>query len=176
MITLNKVRRLLTFPGIIVHGIAHKFMCDILQVPVYRINYFSLGTNQTEHVHHHKIDNINQDFLIAMAPLLINTLVGILFTLPYMSTIIITHDGIPGYIQIFLYWIGMSAAIHAFPSNEDIHDTWAFTEENNSSGIIAYLCAIVHLGNYLGFLGHIIYASFLSIALPSLIFGGRSFC
>jgi hypothetical protein len=174
MIISGPAFALLTFPGVIMHEIAHRFMCDILQIPVYDINYFSGGDTQAGHVCHYKTDNVNHDLLIGFAPLIINSLFCMLFTLPYSSTLMITKAGIVHYPSMFLWWVGLSIGAHAFPSNHDLHDGWIKLQETNSSLILRSLCSIIKLLNRLSFFWvDMIYAVMLSIILPLIIFGSN---
>ena len=162
----------LTFPGVVMHEIAHRFMCDILHIAVYDINYFSIGDTQAGYVYHQKTDNIAHDFLIGFAPLFINTFFCILFTLPYSSSVHITGDGISNYSHMFLYWIGMSIGANAFPSNQDVQNILLMTEKNNTFFIVPLLCYLIQFLNYLRFFWiNFIYAFVISFILPYLIFG-----
>ena len=162
----------LTFPGVVMHEIAHRFVCDLLHVPVYDVNYFSIGDTQAGHVVHKKTKSIAHDFLIGFAPLFINSFFCMLFTLPYSSTMHITGDGISNHASMFLYWIGMSMGAHAFPSNQDVESISLMTKNNNAFFIVQPLCSIIQFLNLLRFLWiNFAYAFVLSFILPYLIFG-----
>jgi|SRR4030095_7464075 len=174
MIISGPAFALFTFPGVIMHEIAHRFMCDILQIPVYEINYFSGGETQAGHVCHHKTNNVNHDLLIGFAPLIINSFFCMLFTLPYGSTLMITGAGIVNYQSMFIYWVGISMGVHAFPSNHDLHDGWIHLRKNNGSLVIRSLCSIMQLLNQLSFFWiDVAYAMILSMIIPAIIFGSN---
>jgi hypothetical protein len=163
---------LLTFPGVVMHEIAHRFMCDILRVPVYSIKYFSIGNTRAGYVYHHKTDNIYHDLLIGLAPLFINSFFCMLFTLPYSASLNITGDGISNYSNQFLWWIGISMGANAFPSNQDVSNVLSNAQKSNVSYGIHLLCDIIKLLNWLRFIWmDFIYAFAISYILPYLIFG-----
>lgn len=161
----------LTFPGVIMHEVAHRFMCDILRVPVYGINYFSIDSARAGYVYHQRTNNTLHVFLISFAPLFINSFFCMIFTLPYMSTVHIAGEGINNFANGFLWWIGMSMGINAFPSNQDTDNVLSVAEENNSSFIVLLLCYLMKLMNWLSYVWmDLVYAYGLSFILPYCIF------
>jgi hypothetical protein len=108
---------ILTFPGIILHEWAHKFFCDRTRVPVYKTCYFRLG-NPTGYVIHGQVDNYGKAFLISTAPFLVNTIIAAIF----FVIAVILPLGLAAYI---LYWLGISIAMHSFPSSQDADNLWS---------------------------------------------------
>lgn len=163
---------LFTFPGIIMHEIAHRFMCDILHVPVYGVQYFAIGSTRAGYVYHHKTTNIWHDFLIGFAPLFVNTFFCMLFTLPYSSSIHVAGEGISTYSNMFLYWIGISMGANAFPSNQDTQNVVESCQKYNKLFFIRILCHFMRFLNQLSrFWMDFVYALLISQILPFLIFG-----
>jgi len=111
---------LVTFPGIILHEWAHKFFCDRTKVPVYKTCYFRLG-NPAGYVIHGPVDNYGKAFLIATAPFLVNTAVAVIL---FFIAVIIPL----GLITYLLYWLGISIAMHSFPSSEDADNLWSYSK------------------------------------------------
>ncbi len=111
---------LITFPGIILHEWAHKFFCDRTKVPVYKTCYFRLG-NPAGYVLHGPVDSYWKAFLISTAPFLINTAIAVISF--FIAAII--HRGLAAYI---LYWLGISIAMHSFPSSEDADNLWGYSK------------------------------------------------
>lgn len=176
MIIPGPLVALLTFPGVVMHEIAHRFMCDILCVPVYDVSYFSIGDTRAGHVAHHKTDNLKYVLLISFAPLFINSFFCMFFTLPYASTIVITGEGISTYPSLFLYWVGISMGANAFPSNQDVDNALSLVCENNGSLTTRALCRFMKLLNTLSFFWiDFIYAGVISFILPALIFRNSGF-
>jgi hypothetical protein len=111
---------LITFPGIILHEWAHKFFCDRTGVPVYKTCYFRLG-NPAGYVIHAPIDNYGKAFLISTAPFLVNTIIAAIF----FVIAVILPLGLTSYI---LYWLGISIAMHSFPSSQDADNLWSYSK------------------------------------------------
>ena len=111
---------LITFPGIMLHEWAHKFFCDRTKVPVYKTCYFRLG-NPAGYVLHGPVDSYWKAFLISTAPFLINTAIAVIL---FFIAVIIPR-GLAAYI---LYWLGISIAMHSFPSSEDADNLWGYSK------------------------------------------------
>ena len=111
---------IITFPGIILHEWAHKFFCDRTGVPVYKTCYFRLG-NPAGYVIHGQVDNYGKAFLISTAPFLVNTIIAAIF---FVIAVILPL----GLISYILYWLGISIAMHSFPSSEDADNLWHYSK------------------------------------------------
>jgi len=107
---------LLTFPGVILHEWAHKFSCDRTGVPVLKTCYFRLG-NPAGYIIHGPVDSYGKAFLIATAPFLVNSVIAVI---SFLIAVIIPM-GIAAYI---LFWLGISLAMHSFPSTQDADMLW----------------------------------------------------
>jgi len=114
---------ILTFPGIIVHEWAHKFFCNRANVPVYKTCYFRLG-NPAGYVIHGPVNSYVKAFLISTAPFIVNTSIAFLIFLMAVnaspSTAITTY---------LLYWLGISIAMHSFPSSGDADNLWSYSKK-----------------------------------------------
>lgn len=107
---------LITFPGIMLHELAHKLCCHLARVPVYKTCYFRLG-NPAGYVLHEPTNNYGKAFLIDTAPFIFNTIISLI-----LYAIAIT---IPlGLIACILFWLGISIAMHSFPSIGDADNLW----------------------------------------------------
>jgi hypothetical protein len=113
---------LVTFPGIMLHEWAHKFFCDRTKVPVYKTCYFRLG-NPPGYVIHGPIGSFGKAFLIAIAPFLVNTIVALIL---FFIAVIIP----PGLVTGLLCWLGISIAMHSFPSSEDADSLWHYSKKS----------------------------------------------
>ena len=112
---------LVTFPGIMLHEWAHKFFCDRTGVPVYKTCYFRLG-NPAGYVIHGSVDSYGKAFLITTAPFLVNTTIAFIL---FLIAVIIP----PGLITCLLCWLGISIAMHSFPSSEDADSPWHYLKK-----------------------------------------------
>lgn len=151
---------LVTFPGIIVHEMAHEFFCRVAGVIVYEVKYFDPGKNPAGYVLHSRIRSYGQAFLICTGPMVFNTVIGAAIAFP--SALAVLDLGIEfwnlRFIDIVLLWLGGSIASHAFPSKTDIDNLVQYSKEAISSG------------NYLGLAGYAVSAPLLLIDFGS-IFG-----
>lgn len=105
----------LTFPGVVIHELAHKIFCEEFGIPVRKVRYFRLG-NPIGYVIHDRPGNIKQAFWISVGPLLVNTSSALL--LSYASS----YFPIEAYFKWILLWVSFSAGVHAFPSDTDIQN------------------------------------------------------
>ncbi|MBM3182525.1 MAG: hypothetical protein FJZ83_00655 [Chloroflexi bacterium] len=113
---LGNIITILTFPGIIVHELAHKLLCDFARVPVHKVCYFRLG-NPSGYVIHEQPDSYSKALLIDTAPFFINTLIAVIL---YSIAIIIPRSS----LTYILCWLGISIAMHSFPSSSDADTLW----------------------------------------------------
>jgi len=120
---LNKILAILTFPGIIVHEWAHKTMCNLFNIKVYKVNYLSLRGNINGYVLHDKPENYFQAFLISVGPLFLNSLIAIIFTFIALNFYIENT-----FIFSLLLWISFSVGLHAFPSNGDADSLLSYSK------------------------------------------------
>ncbi len=137
----------ITFPGVILHEWSHKFFCDRAGIPVYEVKYFRFG-NPAGYVLHGEVTRYRDAFLITIAPFIVNTLFAIaMFIVPALN--------IDATLKIPFVWLGLSFAIHAFPSDGDAKSMWAHSKRmwrKNPVALIGFpLVVIIVLVNILRF-------------------------
>jgi hypothetical protein len=110
--TLRSIVSFLTFPGVVIHELAHKLYCDYTGTPVYKVRYLTFG-NPMGYVIHGEPRTLSAAFAISVGPLIINTLVAVLLPLA-----VILIDLQPWQAGIVI-WLAFSSGFHAFPSNID---------------------------------------------------------
>ncbi|HLO84629.1 MAG TPA: hypothetical protein VK203_06395 [Nostocaceae cyanobacterium] len=168
---------LATFPGVVVHEAAHKFFCDLAKVPVYEVCYFRIG-NPAGYVEHGKVRNLKDALLIAVGPLIINTILCAVLTYPVVLSEFLTKDADTNpLITFLLIWVGYSIGMHAFPSNEDIKNflnVFKEIKKGTAENILYFFCQILALLFRIANLLRIvwfdfIYALIVSMALPLLL-------
>lgn len=170
---------LLTFPGVILHEISHRFFCDINNVPVYDINYFCFDSDRSGYVIHAHTDSFWKRFFISFGPLIINSLVFIIFMIPlgikyffgkdFLAT---SYSELDLFLMMILTWIGISCGFHSIPSNNDV-DGLSDAAESTLQKILSFmLTGIVHIFNIKGisFWIRIIYIYLVSMIVPSIFF------
>jgi hypothetical protein len=113
---------LLTFPGVWVHELAHQLFCRWFRVAMFQVCYFRFG-NPAGFVVHEPPRTARQNLLIGIGPFFVNTLVGALIALPAVISTIRFES--PSGLDCFLLWLGVSIAMHAFPSTTDAASIWA---------------------------------------------------
>jgi hypothetical protein len=163
---------LITFPGIILHEWAHKFFCDRTKVPVYKTCYFRLG-NPAGYVIHSPADTYGKAFLISTAPFLVNTAIAVIV----FSIAVIIPLGLIAYI---LYWLGISIAMHSFPSSEDADNLWSYSKRawrRNPLALFSLpVIGLIKLAKILSAIWFdLLYAIFLLLLVAAIIKGGDLF-
>src|SRR5689334_13678617 len=162
---------LVTFPGVIVHEAAHQFFCRLFGVAVLDVCYFRLGT-PSGYVMHEPCRRASHNLLIGIGPFFVNTIVGAVIATPAMIPIMTFGTG--DMMDYFMAWLGLSIAMHAFPSTGDAASIW-HAVKSRDTGFVTKVCAIPIVGLiYAGALGSVfwldlIYGVAVSLAIPTLI-------
>lgn len=162
---------LLTFPGVIVHELAHQLFCRYFKIPVFKVVYFQLG-NPAGYVLHERPSNKAQGILISIGPFIVNTVVGALIALPAALPVFTFHTAGP--LDYVLIYLGVSIAMHAFPSRGDANVIWEAMKESNTPAWVKFVGYPVVGLIYLGSLGSffwldLLYGIGVAVGLPNLI-------
>ncbi len=110
----------ITFPGIIVHELAHALFCRLFGVDIYEVKFFQFATGWGQpsgYVLHGPVDSPSKHVLIAVGPFFVNSILGGIIGAPAAIPILRFNDLDP--VGIVLIWLGVSIAMHAFPSTGD---------------------------------------------------------
>ena len=110
-----------TFPGIIVHEFGHQLFCKIFGVQVHRVCYFRFG-NPAGYVVHEIPDSVYHHIWIGIGPFIVNSVIGALIALPATAPSLQLHYGKK--LDYILIWLGVSIAMHSFPSIGDAKGIW----------------------------------------------------
>lgn len=176
---VDRILEIALSPGVIIHEIAHRFFCDILGVKVYAVCYFTLSSDETSGcVIREGTSNIKHTSLICFGPLIINTLICLIFTFPFMAFYSLVGDffAIPkpffaqlGYL--FLAWIGFAAGACAFPSDRDLENILSAVEQQGAPLSLTLDC-LISVMKFLNFLSSFyvgfLYSYGISLILPSI--------
>lgn len=84
-------------------------MCDVVKIPVYEVNY-SKGT-----VVHEIITKPIKVLLVALAPLIVNTILCAILLFPFSFSVLLGSDP-GGLTEVVLAWMGISIGVHALPA------------------------------------------------------------
>jgi hypothetical protein len=140
----------LTFPGVIVHEFGHKVFCDYADVPVHKVCYFRLG-NPAGYVIHERPRTFFSAFLVTAGPFIAGTTISFLIFLLYWY--LYPEPGVFSVSALGLIWLGISVALHAFPSSTDAKNLWHETNAHilrNPLAIIGYpVVIIIYIAHFL---------------------------
>jgi hypothetical protein len=162
---------LVTFPGVIVHEFAHQLFCRLYKVPVFKVVYFKMG-NPAGYVLHEAPRNKWQSIMISIGPFIVNTIVGGIVALPAALPVFRFNTG--NFLDYVLIYLGVSIAMHAFPSTGDANVIWnAINEKQTKLWVKIVGIPIVGL-IYLGSIGSffwldLLYGIAIAVGLPNLI-------
>ncbi|MCT4543871.1 MAG: DUF3267 domain-containing protein [Vallitalea sp.] len=171
MIIPGQIISLATFPGVIVHEMAHQLFCRLSRVAVFDVCYFRFA-NPCGYVVHEEPKKVHQHILISVGPFIINTLLGALISLSAAIPVLKFSSG--DALDYFLIWLGISIAMHAFPSRGDANNIWNLIKSNKTNWLTKILCFPIVIFIYLGALGSVvwldlIYGSFIALLIPNLL-------
>lgn len=146
---------LITFPGVIVHELAHLIFCKLMKVPIYDVKYFQLQ-NPCGYVVHEPTANPGKTFIISIGPFIVNTLIGIIIMLPVSLELFIFKNYNPLYV--LLGWLGISILMHAFPSSGDAQVLYNNVIKNSEVSILVKILVLPVVGLiYVGAYGSVVW-------------------
>jgi hypothetical protein len=160
-----------TFPGVIVHELAHQLFCRWMKVAVFEVVYFQFD-NPVGYVLHEHPDKAYKNIFISTGPFIINTILGFLIALPAAIQYKLDMAGPFDYLLLYL---GISIAMHAFPSTGDAASLWDSVMKNSESPllikiIVAPIVGLIYLGAIGSFIWlDLIYGVAVAIGLPWFI-------
>lgn len=139
---------IVTFPGVIVHELAHQLFCRLYKIPVFKVVYFQ-AENPAGYVIHEAPQNKMQSIMISIGPFILNTILGALIALP--ASLPVLHFGhTASFLDAILIYLGVSIAMHAFPSTGDASSIWKAVNEEETPfwvKIVAYpVVGLIYLG------------------------------
>lgn len=175
IIYCRRLRRIFTFPGVIVHEVAHKFFCDVTNTPVYKVRYFRISHSNAGNIIHKEANSLKVGLLIGMGPFIVNSLVCMLLTIPIgYANLLETGFLISSFVRHgIVIWIGYSIGLHAIPNNAYVKNLDKLAKSNLSKVLIIMLQGIICLSNmiFIGFFFQIMYVYLISQLFPMLFLG-----
>ncbi|MDK2807351.1 MAG: hypothetical protein PWP24_80 [Clostridiales bacterium] len=143
-----------TFPGVIVHELAHQIFCHLCKLKVYEVKYFQMD-NPSGYVIHERTDDPVKVFLTAMGPFFINTILGAMILLPAAIEVVAFKE-YSNLLNLVLAWLGFSILMHSFPSTGDAEVMVNQILKNKKVGIIPKILTAPFIGLvYVGALGSV---------------------
>jgi hypothetical protein len=110
----------ITFPGVVVHEIAHQLFCRWYGIKVVQVCYFRFG-NPCGYVIHGPAKKPWHNVMTAIGPFFVNSVVGAIIGFPAVLRI---SWGGADVLDWIVAWLGISIAMHAFPSTGDAKSIW----------------------------------------------------
>jgi hypothetical protein len=164
-----------TFPGVIVHELGHAIFCRLFGLKIYEVCYFRFATAMGQpsgYVVHERSKSPWQDMVVAVGPFIVNTIVGAVLAAP--AAIPLFRFGSGDFLDYLMAWIGLSVAMHAFPSTGDAQSVWHSVVKGNTA-LPLKIIAVPLVGLvYAGALGSmfwldLLYGVAIAGLLPNLI-------
>jgi hypothetical protein len=172
MLIPGQLVTLATFPGVIVHEVAHMWFCKLRGVAVLDVCFFRFG-NPAGYVVHEEIKDFNTAFLVSIGPFIVNSLLCMFICFP--AFLPMYRFGVKSFPSYFLLWLGISIGMHAFPSIGDGRALYLYAKKAASAGnILAILSIPLVMLVYLANIGRVfwldyLYGAAIGLGLPSLI-------
>ena len=160
---------MLTFPGVIMHEFIHQLFCRIAGVAVLEVCYFRLS-NPAGYIIHESPRNAKQCILIGFGPFIVSTLMGVIIAMPSVIPVIKLSAGTA--FDFFLIWLGVSIAMHSFPSIQDAKKLWEAVSggTNRLKFISVPTAALIYAGAYGAAVWlDLIYGIGVAIFLPTIL-------
>lgn len=163
---------IITFPGVIIHELAHQIFCRLFRVPVYEVKYFQFA-NPSGYVLHESPENPWKTFMISIGPFLVNTFLGMIIIAP-AAIELITFSDYSNPLNLILGWVGFSTLMHAFPSTGDAKVMIDNILKNRNVNLIFKIIVSPIIGLiYLGAIGSVVwldalYAVLIAMTIPNL--------
>ena len=161
---------LATFPGVIVHELAHQLFCRWYKVPVFKVVYFQMD-NPVGYVLHEQPREKWHSIMISVGPFIVNSIVGAIIALPAVIPVFELNDAGP--LDILLIYLGVAIAMHAFPSTGDAQAILQSIREKDTKPLIKIVGYPIVGLIYLGSLGSffwldLLYGMAVAVGLPYL--------
>jgi hypothetical protein len=123
---------------------------------------------------HGEAKSLKKAFLIAIGPLIVNSILCIVLTFPAVFPILILEAQEYNWVFMFLMWVGFSIGMHAFPSNHDMETFVQQVESVKQGGLLLVAAKIfagfLKLANALSFFWFdALYAVGISMIFPCLL-------
>lgn len=112
---------LITFPGVVVHEFAHQLFCRLCGVAIFDVKYFQMA-DPVGYVQHEPVKKPIHQLLISVGPFIVNNILALALAFPASIPVFMFNDGSP--FDFLLLYLGLSIAMHAFPSTTDAKVMW----------------------------------------------------
>ena len=120
---------------------------------MFEVCFFQIG-NPSGYVIHEPSRNAYQSIMISVGPFLVNSVVGAAIAFPGVLPITM---GDPSFVDLVLLWLGLSVAMHAFPSTGDASSMWQEVWSPQSPVLAKLIATPLMVFIYLGAAGSVIW-------------------
>ena len=144
---------LLTFPGIMVHELAHQLFCVLVGVRVRKVCYLRLGRT-SGYVLHDQPRAAWKQLFIGIGPFIVNTAVGAAIAYPGVTALFQHRAAEADYL---LVWLGIAIAMHSFPSTDDGANIWRALWTKGTPILVRLVSLPIVALIYLGALGSLLW-------------------
>ena len=163
----------LAFPGVAVHEFGHQLFCHLTGTRVREVCYLRIGF-PAGYVVHDAPSSPWKHLLIASGPFFVNSAGGFLVGLAALKAGALPILG--GIAKFFLLWLGVSVALHAFPSLDDatalLEAVWVRPAGFLVRLVISVLGGLMVLGAFGAFvLLDLVYGVLVAWGVPRLLLG-----
>jgi len=164
---------IITFPGVIAHEFAHKLFCRLTGTKVIEVCYFRFG-NPAGYVVHEPASTVWKHIAIGIGPFAVNTVIG--FFIGLVASTNVLHVERLEVVGAFLTWLGVSIAMHSFPSTGDAKGIWRAVWQKGSPVTARLVGTPLVVIIFLGAIGSVfwldlVYGVTIAWGLPKLILG-----
>jgi hypothetical protein len=126
---------------------AHQLFCRVFRVAIFEVCYFRYG-NPAGYVTHEKPINSLHHLMIDIGPFVLNSVSGAIIAFP--SAIPVLQFDAGSGLDFLLIWLGVSIAMHAFPSTGDADALRDAVRDKNATPFTRVvgtpLVGLIHLG------------------------------
>lgn len=162
---------IVTFPGVIVHELAHQIFCRIFRTAVFEVCYFRFD-NPVGYVIHEHPRKASHQIWIGVGPFFVNTILGALIALPAAIPVIWFQSAT--LLDFFMVWLGVSIAMHSFPSIGDAQSILSHIKSSETPKLTKIVAAPVVGLIFIGAIGSVfwldlIYGISVVALLPFII-------
>ena len=145
---LRRLFRHLTFIGVVIHEIAHIYVCKAYNIPITGYKLYDMDICGG-YVEHYITKSYMPMFFVAVAPFFFNIIVATMILLTiftfqnqifdYITTQPNYSSSILAVSVIFGLWASVSMLLHAFPSKQDANMLWNHTKRVTDESMKYYL-------------------------------------
>jgi hypothetical protein len=163
---------LATFPGVVVRQAIVQLLCFYYQIPVFQVAYFRLWPPGGAVVYEPPASVVTAMALM-VGPFVVNSLLGTIMGFSAVFGLLEIDGEWTAPLDLFLIWLGVSIAVHAFPTLQEAQ--YFEKSRTNKSASVQAAGGLVVAAAHMAALSRIvwvdvIYAVGMVVGLPVLAF------